>query len=42
MKEHFVLYTKTTKTDFESLLEQRTLVSIHVKNLQLLVPNVPS
>ena len=27
---------KDYQTDFESLLEQRSLVSIHVKNLQLL------
>ena len=28
---------KDYQTDFESLLEQRNLVSIHVKNLQLLI-----
>ena len=28
---------KKKKTDVESLLEQRNLVSIHVKNLQLLM-----
>ena len=27
-------------TDFESLLEQRSLVSIHVKNLQLLITEI--
>ena len=36
MKEHCVLRTKTIKPIL-SLLEQRNLLSIHVKNLQLLM-----
>ena len=31
---------KDYQTDFESLLEQRNLVSIHVKNLQLLMTEI--
>ena len=31
---------KDYQTDFESLLEQRNLVSIHVKNLQLLMTQI--
>ena len=34
MKEHFAY--KDYQTDFGSLLKQRSMISIHVKNLQLL------
>ena len=40
MKEHCVLHIKTIKQILESLLEQRNLVSIYVKNLRLLVTEI--
>ena len=39
MNEHCVLRTDY-QTDFGSLREQRSLVSIHVKNLQLLITEI--
>ena len=40
MKEHCVFAYNDYQTDFESLLEQRNLVSIIVKNLQLLMTEI--